>query len=126
MRLIVLEYFGGFYLDLDVECRRPLSDYLRDHVNVSCIFDRERFMQSMIQFKAPFISMNDVIISRPAHPFMKLLVNKLPAKSKKSERIFPYNLKLGLNLRALDKTSESAFSLRWHMSVKRHKWSKGE
>ena len=85
MRLIVLEHFGGFYLDLDMECRRPLSDYLRNHVNVSCIFDQERHLQSFLLFDHPFLAMNNVIISRPGHPFLKFLISKLPVHSNKGE-----------------------------------------
>lgn len=89
MRLMILYLLGGFYMDLDVECHRPLNDYLQNNVNVSLIFDQERNMQSVIMWKVAYISMNSVIVSRPSHPFLKQLIDKFPSRAKLGENHFP-------------------------------------
>ena len=84
MRLMILEYYGGFYMDLDMECFRPLSDYF-PNINTPLVFDQERTMQSKIYWSKPFITMNSAMISRPGHPFLKLLIEQLPTRANMSE-----------------------------------------
>ena len=89
MRLMILEYFGGFYMDLDMECFRPLSDYF-PNIKTSFVIDQERPMQTQILYGKPFSPMNSAMISRSGHPFLKLLIQQLPPRSTLSE--YPLSL----------------------------------
>jgi mannosyltransferase OCH1-like enzyme len=63
-RYVLLYLYGGMYMDLDVECRKPL-DFLRAYPFV------------MPQTRPVGFS-NDFLVARPGHPFIQKLVQALP------------------------------------------------
>ena len=77
MRLMILEHFGGVYLDLDVECVKPLSAYLNIHKNVTAVFDREPELQTHLLHRRTSLLMNSVMMTIPHHPFFIYLIEKL-------------------------------------------------
>ncbi len=64
-RYAILYLYGGFYMDLDIECRRPL-DFLRSYPFV------------MPQTRPVGFS-NDFLAAAPGHPFLRQLLAALPS-----------------------------------------------
>ncbi|KAK9818085.1 hypothetical protein WJX72_006886 [[Myrmecia] bisecta] len=64
IRYVLLYHYGGLYIDLDIECRRPL-DFLRQYSFV------------MPQTKPVGFS-NDFLVGAPKDPFLKQLTESLP------------------------------------------------
>lgn len=77
MRLMILEHFGGVYIDLDVECVKPLRSYLNKHKNHTSIFDREPELQTQLLHQRSSLLMNSVMMTIPQHPFFKYLIERL-------------------------------------------------
>lgn len=67
-RYFLLLHFGGIYLDLDVGCRKDLSPLLR--------------YEAVFPKTTPTGVSNDVMISRPLHPFFQGLTNSLVAHNR--------------------------------------------
>lgn len=61
---MLLYLYGGVYIDLDIECRKPL-DFLRKYPFI------------MPQTRPVGFS-NDFLIAKPGHPFLRQLVQALP------------------------------------------------
>ena len=68
MRYFILHHYGGFYLDLDVGCRRDLSPLLK----YAAIFPKTK----------PFGVSNDVMAAAKGHPLFQQLISSLKANSR--------------------------------------------
>ena len=66
-RYAVLAEYGGFYIDLDIQCRRPL-DFLRRYPLV-------------LPATRPVGFSNDFLAAAPRHPLMLQMLQALPAWS---------------------------------------------
>ncbi len=77
MRYFVLYTFGGVYADLDMECLKPIDPLL---FNRSCVFSEEPYEHVYILNRRVDDAnvMNTIMACRPAHPFFKYLLAKLP------------------------------------------------
>ena len=64
-RYALLHEYGGFYIDLDIECRRPL-DFLRPYPFV-------------MPATKPVGFSNDFLAAEPRHPLMAQMLKALPA-----------------------------------------------
>ena len=77
-RYLVLHQFGGIYVDIDLECKKPLS-HLIDKVN----------SKGIVMYESQPVGYDiDLLATEPHHPFLKFVINGL----KYSNRwyIFPH------------------------------------
>ncbi|XP_052778283.1 uncharacterized protein LOC128215604 [Mya arenaria] len=74
LRYFVLYEYGGVYTDCDVRFLRPLD---RATKVFSAILPLEPFEHSVFRLKMPFLTNNAIMMSRPRHPFFKLLMDSL-------------------------------------------------
>ncbi|XP_052776933.1 uncharacterized protein LOC128214482 [Mya arenaria] len=74
LRYFVLHEFGGIYVDLDFQCLRPLD---RVTYKYSAIFPSEPLEHSVFLYKMPLFVNNAIMMSRPKHPFLKYLMDRL-------------------------------------------------
>ena len=78
MRYFVLWTYGGIYVDLDMECLRPLNDLLLSH---SCIIAQEPEEISYIHHgRNSTVASNALMACRSRHPFMKFIINNLHSR----------------------------------------------
>lgn len=76
IRYVVLYEYGGIYADLDMECLRPLDALTKKY---SCIFPSEPFEFISIHSDLPYQINNAFMLCRKGHPFLKQLIENLPA-----------------------------------------------
>ncbi|XP_052776912.1 uncharacterized protein LOC128214464 [Mya arenaria] len=74
LRYFVLHEFGGVYVDLDFQCLRPLD---RVTYKYSAIFPVEHFEHAVFRLKWPVLLNNAIMMSRPKHPFLKYMIDRL-------------------------------------------------
>ncbi|KAG4304593.1 hypothetical protein PORY_001986 [Pneumocystis oryctolagi] len=74
LRYFILVHYGGIYIDLDIECLRPLDPLLS--------------YSAWLRTTTPTGISNDVMGSVPYHPFFLYVINRLKFVSK--NWIFPY------------------------------------
>ena len=76
-RLMVIYQFGGFYLDLDVECLNPLDDLCR----FDAVFCEEKTLTHLekkkLNHKDGIRIGNFMFGSMPGHPFFKWVMDRL-------------------------------------------------
>ena len=85
MRYFVLHAFGGFYVDLDVECLRPLDPLL---VNRSCVLSEEPYEHVYVLSHGhgkPNV-VNGIMACRPGHGLFEDLTKELPRKAKGAQQ----------------------------------------
>jgi len=76
MRLFVVYYFGGIYMDMDMECMKPFAN--SSIYNYPAIIDQERVIQCRMLYNREFCGMNSVLAAtRPKHPFFLFSMNRL-------------------------------------------------
>jgi len=74
-RYFILHHFGGIYMDMDVECRKPfITSNIHNYV---AILDQEQHIQTNILYNLPFFATNAVMMSRSKHPFFLFCINNL-------------------------------------------------
>ena len=82
IRYFILLYFGGFYVDLDIECLRPVEKLLQEHL---CIVSQEPHLHvSVLLKRTQRFASNALMACRPYHPFYKLIIDNLHTNSKKN------------------------------------------
>ena len=81
VRYAILYEFGGVYLDMDVEFVAPIANYLER--GYPCVFPEENPLQTAPNWKRTYIVTQSVIICRPHHPFLRLLLETLPEFNKR-------------------------------------------
>ena len=76
----------GIYMDMDVECVRPLLPGLR-RMNSTCVVDQERWEQTHVFHEREFSAMNSVMACTAGHPFFKFLIEGLPQHARSSDTV---------------------------------------
>ena len=76
LRYIILYEYGGVYADMDLESLRPIDPMLRKY---SCFIGKEPDEHPILDSGFDKLVINALIGCRAQHPFMKLLMNNLPA-----------------------------------------------
>lgn len=87
IRYLILETFGGMYVDFDYECLEPFDDLLSDKL---CCFAEEPKEHTGFFSKGVYFN-NALMASVPAHPFIRLINRELfeaPVNDKK----FPHKM----------------------------------
>ena len=77
MRYFLMYDYGGFYLDLDIECLKALDPW--SHY-APCVLTHETYEHSFLVKKQRDVEVNvmtTVLASRPQHPYFKLLQQSL-------------------------------------------------
>jgi hypothetical protein len=83
-RYLVLHEFGGVYADLDMECLRPLDDFVATR---SCILSQEPLEHAVLIYGRERLACNALMACKPKHPFFKWLIHELPKiKARHSQR----------------------------------------
>ncbi|PAA91810.1 hypothetical protein BOX15_Mlig015448g4 [Macrostomum lignano] len=89
VRYMILHKFGGVYLDMDVECRKPFSRLftqppVQESLAVasataapSAFLGEERREQTRILYGYSYCAMNSMMGSRPGHPFFQLAIDRM-------------------------------------------------
>ena len=82
-RYIAIYHYGGFYMDLDMECLKPFDNLL----NHSCIFPIDEFISKEMGEYPRYKSYSDrgynfllgqyAFAAEPKHPFIKSLIDKI-------------------------------------------------
>ncbi|XP_059172624.1 uncharacterized protein LOC131953459 [Physella acuta] len=78
LRYIILHEYGGLYIDMDMEA---LSSILPLALKYSCFIGQEPFEHPIIDTNFDKLLINALIGCRKGHPFMKKLIDNLPAYS---------------------------------------------
>lgn len=84
IRYFVLYEYGGVYVDIDFECLRPLKNVT---LKYPAIFPVEPFEHSAFRMDQPYLINNAIMLSRPKHPFLKQLINRLELYSRRRDII---------------------------------------
>jgi mannosyltransferase OCH1-like enzyme len=76
MRYFIMDSFGGFYADMDMDCLKPLDPWIYRH---SCLVSYEPYEHPYFGFNRtkPNV-MTTILASRPGHLYWKMLINALP------------------------------------------------
>ncbi|KAI3639657.1 hypothetical protein MIR68_002351 [Amoeboaphelidium protococcarum] len=69
VRYFLLYHYGGIYLDLDIGCKKDITDLLYT-INL-------QQPTAVLPMTAPFGVSNDLVISPARHPFAKLMMDQL-------------------------------------------------
>jgi inositol phosphorylceramide mannosyltransferase catalytic subunit len=77
-RCLYLHYFGGVYVDLDIEPLRPLHDLL---ANQSCLLGTEPALHAEKLWNKPRLVSNAVMASRPRHPFWLHMLDEIARRA---------------------------------------------
>ncbi|KAK7408879.1 hypothetical protein QQX98_008940 [Neonectria punicea] len=75
VRYFIIYHFGGFYLDFDIGCRKPLTPFLE----FDAIFPKTQ----------PFEVSNDMMAAAKGHPFFKQLIAALPKHRHRAGTKYP-------------------------------------
>lgn len=84
-KYFILEQYGGFYMDIDIECKKSLASLRKHELMVAQIHMTpiDIFLFTFNQVKrGPFIN-NAAIASIPGHPFWRHLIGQLNAYRRK-------------------------------------------
>ena len=73
IRYLILDKFGGMYVDFDSECLKPLDDLFFEN---ECCFSMEPKEHGVVFNKNLYFN-NALMASIPEHPFMKKIVEKV-------------------------------------------------
>ena len=76
MRYFVLQTYGGFYADIDMECLKPLDEIVS---NKCCILAEDHHVHSYVlaRRKPPRNVLNTPMACRPGHPYFKDVISEL-------------------------------------------------
>jgi inositol phosphorylceramide mannosyltransferase catalytic subunit len=74
VRYFLLYHCGGVYVDLDIECLRPIDNLLS---SASCVIAAESMVHAWIHDRDQILS-NALVASTPGHPFLKAVIDRLP------------------------------------------------
>jgi mannosyltransferase OCH1-like enzyme len=77
-RYLAIYYYGGIYLDLDVDVQQPFDDFTKD--KDLCIFPIElKNVSDVLLIEQQFNSLvgNYAFYSPPKHPFLKLIIDNI-------------------------------------------------
>jgi mannosyltransferase OCH1-like enzyme len=69
-RLFVVYHYGGVYMDLDIQCNVPFDEVLRDVSGEQGVVMPATWHPGVL---------NELIIAKPHHPFLKHVISKLRA-----------------------------------------------
>jgi len=72
VRYFILYTFGGVYMDLDMECLKPIDELLENQ-------EKPHFSQLALPTLANSVIGNALMASPPRHPFFGYLIKRLPA-----------------------------------------------
>ena len=86
IRYLILDKFGGMYVDFDSECLKPLDDLFLGN---ECCFSMEPKEHGIVFNKNLYFN-NALMASIPEHPFMKKIIEKVFCYTPKA-----YSLSLG-------------------------------
>ncbi|KAL3879104.1 hypothetical protein ACJMK2_031417 [Sinanodonta woodiana] len=75
MRYMVLYEYGGVYADLDMHSLNPLDPIMRKY---SCFLAQEPLEHPMLDDNLDKLVINALMACRKRHPFMKILIDRLP------------------------------------------------
>ncbi len=76
-RYFVLHDLGGFYVDIDLECLRPLQKWVTE--KHQCVVSNQNFAHSHVLTEAKRVHVsNSFLACRPKHPFIHMVVAALP------------------------------------------------
>ncbi|XP_052797468.1 uncharacterized protein LOC128229704 [Mya arenaria] len=81
LRYFVLYEYGGVYADCDMRFLRSLDNATKAF---AAIIPPEPFEHSVFRLKMPLLTNNAIMLSRPKHPFFKLLIDRLEATKDES------------------------------------------
>jgi inositol phosphorylceramide mannosyltransferase catalytic subunit len=77
-RYLVVNRYGGLYVDMDMQCFKPIDTLLKDH---SCIFSIEAHItsqrQAELNYARPYQIANCIFASVARHPFLNKIVTQL-------------------------------------------------
>lgn len=81
-KLIILYHYGGIYIDIDLECFKPLENLLKEYCadkNVMLIEFNVNFFEKFIAFKKIYgtVVQNNFMGCKKQHPFIKHCINML-------------------------------------------------
>ena len=118
MRYFIMDTFGGFYVDMDMECLRPLDTWTMHN---QCLLSHETYQHPYLLFNKTVPNVvNGILASRPGHPFFKQVIKSLPESFKK----FPFDVLQGTGpfflQRNLDKYEKSNSVLMSQSNVTSH------
>lgn len=75
LRYVVLHEFGGVYADLDMESLKPLDPLT---FRYACFVGQEPYVHPIMDTNTETLVINAFMACRPAHPFMRAVVDSLP------------------------------------------------
>ncbi|KTD20069.1 glycosyltransferase [Legionella lansingensis] len=95
LRTIILQKFGGIYSDIDVLCKEPLGD-IRDATGCQVNFGKRQTtspgqhpFDKTIYLTEESAPNNDVLVSRPDHPFLEEYITQIHQNYEKTaEELF--------------------------------------
>ncbi|XP_064630304.1 uncharacterized protein LOC135489082 [Lineus longissimus] len=74
MRYFVLDFYGGLYMDMDMQCLRPIKTFLAEK---RLVLVPEPHVQSFLLHKNFSIVTNAIMASEPSHPFLRYVIDHL-------------------------------------------------
>jgi len=97
-KYVILHHYGGFYVDADTHCLKPLDEL----IEISSEFgdrplvcnlqhDPRAQMYSVVSWKRQFINNHFFYFAEPHHPFCKLLLEQAPLTAKRKS-MEPFSL----------------------------------
>ena len=88
MRYLVLHHYGGFFVDLDMKCLKPLDTWA---LMYSCFVSKEPYEHIFLYGNTTIHTVaNGLLVCRPGHPFLLSAVKQL-ASLKKSNKLPLFN-----------------------------------
>ncbi|XP_005103153.1 inositol phosphoceramide mannosyltransferase 2-like [Aplysia californica] len=78
LRYFVLYEYGGLYVDMDMEALTPIDPLTQKY---SCFIGQEPYEHPILDTNFEKLLINALIGCRKGHPFMKMLIDSLPAYS---------------------------------------------
>lgn len=76
LRYVVLYEFGGVYADMDLESLKSLTPFTKKY---ACFLPQEPYEHPILDGNFEHLVINALMGCRPKHPFMKRLIDRLPA-----------------------------------------------
>jgi len=78
-KYVLLYLYGGIYADLDTECLRTIDSSITNHSSYGCILGQEPDLHRAFLYKKDIYVTTSFIACRPRHPFMRRVIEALPA-----------------------------------------------